>query len=776
MAAANALMAAESFSGAIETLASGILPGETAGVPDGVSLGGVELPFGDLIQQLKDIFQKIPEDIKGAIEGVTGNITGIFNQVKDAVTAVPEKFKTAFDQIKEVFTSIPERFQEVFGSIRETVTSIPGKFQEAFGSLQDIFTSIPGTFRDAFGQVRDAFSGIFGSGEGGLVDGVKKAFGSIFGGGEGSLFGGVKDAFKGLFSGGSGIFGGLVDGVKGIFGDIGGSFSGVFDGFKGLFKGFGDNFKGIFGGLTDSFNGLFKRDGALGNIFGNLTKNFKGLFSEDGLLGGLSKGLSGFTGQFSGLQNVVGKLGGGIQKLFGSEGGLGSLFGEGGLTSLFGEGGLLGGLGGKLSGAIGNLGSSLSGAFSGAFSGAGIGSLLGVFGSKGQTGAQIGGALGSTIGSFVPVVGNVVGGLIGSTLGKIFGGLFGKKKRGTVTLNTDSGGDLFFTREYGKGKGRIEQARELGNGVFDELKNIADALGGSIRGGLNLGSIGTRKKDFVFDPTGRGRTKGSGVQRFKSAEEAVFAALRRALGKGAVAGISEHVQRALTSTSDINAALKKALDVQEFERYLEGLKPVMRNVFLEFERQAKERLDMARKFGFGLAQIEEYNAKERAEILEAELSRAVGSLKDLLKDLTYGDLAGGTPQERLDHLRVEQEEAAQRVRNGEEGAAEEFAAITREILAISEQLYGSAGQYGQDLGLSRTEVEQLIAQAEADVNAQLQEAREQAGTLPEQQLSEANASLDDIALSNARILAALQQGVAYGGGGGGSINFSLAQR
>jgi|GEM_PF-3011544 len=743
-ASEKALMAADSLSGAVNSLANGILPGETAGVPDGISLGGPALPFGDLVEQLQALFTKIPEDFQGLVR------------------------------------SIPEALNGVIGNITSIFTSLPETFTGLFQQIQGLFGSGEGSI---FGQINKAFSSLFGSGEDGLIGGIRKAFGSIFGTGEGSVIANISTAFRDLFSGGEGLFSGLVESIGGIFGNVGDSFSGLLSGFEGLFKGLGKDFGGIFNGLVDNFQGLFQRDGALGEIFSDLTKNFKGLFSEDGplqsIFGNLSQGFSNLLGQFGGPQGLLGNLGQGIQSLFGQGGGLlGSIFGQGGplssIGSLFGkdgavgslfgsngligglfkEGGVLGGITNQLSGLLGGLGNSLSGVFS----------------------SLSGNLLGTALGSAVPIIGNLAGGFLSKTIGKLFGGLFGGTKKGLATINTTSSGELRLSDVRGKGKGRTEQARELGTAVFSELQRIAEALGGGITGGLNLGSIGTRKSRFIFDPTGQSRSKGHGVQSFKTAEEAVFAALRRALSKGAVAGISNRVQQALTSTSDISSALQKALDVQEFENYLEGIKEPMRNVFLEFERQAKERLDRARQFGFGLAQIEEFNAKERAEILEAELARTVGSLKDLLDELTFGDLAGGTPQERLDRLRAEQAEAAAAVRNGDEGAAEDFAAITREILAISEQLFGSAGQFGQDLGLSRSEVEQLIAQAEADIAEQQHAAREEAGTLPEQQLAEANASLDDIARNTALMLQAFYSNGGYGGGGVGSVNFNAHLR
>lgn len=273
-------------------------------------------------------------------------------------------------------------------------------------------------------------------------------------------------------------------------------FSVVLDPFK---QAFANILRGIFSGAAD----LFEDDSPA--VIGSAALGFGGL-----ALGG---GSSAF-----GLASLIGP---GALGRFGA--GLGNFLGLGG--------NITGGLSKALAGA---------GTFGGALGGIGGSVLSGALFGK-STGQSIGSTVGGIAGNLIPVP--VLGPLLGSFIGGAIGSLFSKTPKSAASIAT-SGGGLSVGASFGVGKGRQDQALSLAGAVVDSLSKIASIIDADIRSGLSLGSIGTRKSNFIFDPTGANRTKGSGVQSFGSPEEAVAAAIKSALSRGALDGPAELVAAA----------------------------------------------------------------------------------------------------------------------------------------------------------------------------------------------------------------------------------------
>lgn len=411
------------------------------------------------------------------------------------------------------------------------------------------------------------------------------------------------------------------------------------------------------------------------------------------------------------------------------------------------------------------LGGSFEGALGKAVGGAAVGSLLSVFGNKGQTGAQIGGA----IGSFLPIPG---GSIIGSIAGKILGGLFGGTKKSAAAIST-SAGDLDVTSSFGKGKGREDQAISLAGAVVDGLKSIASSLGGDLVDGLNLGSIGTRKKKFTFDPSGQNRTKGAGVQSFDSEAEAAAAAIRAALAKGAVEGLSDAVKRALASSTDVDQSVANAIKVQDLERLLDGVTDPFKQAFKDFEAQAKERLKTARQFGFDVLQIEKINADERKRLIEAQLESVTGPVKRLLDELKFGGGAEGSVIDQRNALIAEQARLQAQVDGGDLSAIDRLAQVSSQLIDVTKEAFGSTGALADTRGSTTSLLEQLLADTETRIRASSEAAQSAAGTdKTAAQLGEANQSLDELVFNSqkslnelTRIAGSLADGASGGGGG-----------
>jgi hypothetical protein len=312
----------------------------------------------------------------------------------------------------------------------------------------------------------------------------------------------------------------------------------------------------------------------------------------------------------------------------------------------------------------------------------------------------------------------------------------------------------------------------LASSVQGTIAAIVEALGAEY--GAFSGSIGVRDKSYVVDPTGQGRTKGRGTQKFKTEAEAEAALLRDALADGAVAGISEAVRKALNSSSDIDKALREALKLNELEDLLSGVGGEGEKALREFDRQAKERVRIAAKYGFDLVKLEEVNAKERAKLVEDILESSIGPLQDLLDSLSFGDLFEGTASEQRQKLLLEIAKAETDARAGVAGATDKVAALSRQLLEVSREGFGTAGpEYAADMASTKTAAEELIRLENERVNSAVGEAKTTNLKLDE------NNDQNAVMIGHLRKVELLLERAVSGGGGaavarGGGISTGFA--
>ena len=413
---------------------------------------------------------------------------------------------------------------------------------------------------------------------------------------------------------------------------------------------------------------------------------------------------------------------------------------------------------------IGNTaGKALGGAFEGQAA-SGFASLLGI--KQSSTGSAIGGA----IGSFLPIPGgSIIGGLLGGTLG----GLLGKTKTGSATIgNVD--GQTAITGSGGNNAELRKAASGLAGSVNSALDTIVETLGGTL--GNYAVSIGQRGDRFVVDQSGRGSTKygkaNDGITAYDTAEEAQAAALADAIRDGAVAGLSAAMQRAFQSTTDVDRALKEALKVQDLELLLGGSMAEIQKAYRDFDRQAAERVRIARAYGFDVLEIERRNAADRLKLTEQLVDAQVGSLKALVEEITAGSLFEGSALDRIDALNAAIATAKADLDKGVDGAADTLAQLYQQRLAATKDAYGTTGGYADARNATLDEARAAIAAANARITAA------QAPT-SDPALKATNEALDENNDQNAEILGelrALNAAVAAGAGGsGGSRSFDLAK-
>jgi hypothetical protein len=339
------------------------------------------------------------------------------------------------------------------------------------------------------------------------------------------------------------------------------------------------------------------------------------------------------------------------------------------------------------------------------------------------------------------------GGFLGP-LGALAVNSFIHDKRGSATItNVDS--DAVLT---GNSKKRQGMAGGLAGSVQDALRQISGSLGGTL-GDFKV-SIGVREDQFRVDTTGGGRTKKGkvGVYDFdKDQEAAITFAIMDAIKDGAVKGLSAAVQKAIGSNDDLNKALEEALKVQEVETLLGGFGAQLENVFKDFERQAQERVRIAKQYGFDLVELEEINAKERAALFEDVLTERIGGLRSLLNDMTLGGLFEGTPMQQRSAILGEIGTTRTQALAGEEGAAQRLADLERQLLEVSRSAFGTAGpEYAGDRAAAVASAQEII-RMETERARAAQEAATAALNAQTQQVQLQNEANDLAAQGNATL-------------------------
>ena len=333
---------------------------------------------------------------------------------------------------------------------------------------------------------------------------------------------------------------------------------------------------------------------------------------------------------------------------------------------------------------------------------AGLGKALGIRGST--TGAQIGGALGTPFGP--------AGQIVGSIIGNFVGGFLKKTPRASATIG-GVGGGLGLTSVTGTSASLRDAASGLGGGVLETINRIAEQLGATVNAGAGSVSIGQRKGNIRVDPTGRGITKiGNGAIDFGQDSEAAIAfAVRNLIQDGVIAGLRQSEQNLLRAGSDIQAALQDVLTFRSvFDRLLEIRDPVAfatQQIDREFDR-LRDVFVRAGATEAEFSDLEELRSIERARAIEEASDRFVGSLRQLLNDLRIGD-SGLSLRTRRNNALGEFDALAARVAAGDTTAFDAFADISRQLLDIERQLFGSTQAYFDRLNQVTTLTERAIS-------------------------------------------------------------------
>lgn len=344
---------------------------------------------------------------------------------------------------------------------------------------------------------------------------------------------------------------------------------------------------------------------------------------------------------------------------------------------------------GPMSAQVGQaLGSAVAGAQMGGAIGKGLTDVLGVKGSK--LGAQLGGAIG---GAVAGPIGSIVGGILGS----VVGGAFKKTPTGSATIGVGANGELMVTGLSGS-SGKLRQAANDNAGsALTSIERIAEALGATVNASRGSVSIGFRDKNARVDVTGSGITKTSrGAIDFGSdVEAAVKYATLDLIKDGVLEGLRAGTKQLLTNAKDLEAGLDKALKFESIFTRLKSYTDPVGAALDALDKEFKNLMKIATEAGATsqeMADLEKLYGIERKKAIEEAAESTIGSLKELLRELTVGD-NGRSLRDRRAAALAEYDPLRARVAAGDQTAYDAFAAASQTLLDIQRQISGSGSDY-----------------------------------------------------------------------------------
>ena len=409
----------------------------------------------------------------------------------------------------------------------------------------------------------------------------------------------------------------------------------------------------------------------------------------------------------------------------------------------------------KVFGAKGGLGQTLrnaglgtiSGGIAGSGTGGAIGGALGGYAAK----ELLSGVLGSAAGPLGAIAGGVLGGVIG--------GLFKKTQTGAANITSvDSAATI-----SGNNSGFKKAAGGAANSVQEGLASIAEQFGGGV-GSFNV-TIGQRHGDWRVR-SGTGSLKvAKGATEFDDDQAGAIAyAMQLAISQGAITGLSAAVQKAITSSTDLDQALAEALKVQEVETLVGGIGATLRNQFKDLDRQAAERVRIARQYGFDVIAIEKRNAEDRVKLTEQLLEEQVGSLQRLVTEMTSGSLYEGSAVDQRTALLGEIEKAKADLDAGKDGAADTLANLYSQLNSVSKDAFATTGQYAADRSMILDQARAAIAKSNEQILAASTAASDPALTQTNQALDENNDQNAELIALVQNLPAAIRQALLQSGG------------
>jgi len=450
------------------------------------------------------------------------------------------------------------------------------------------------------------------------------------------------------------------------------------------------------------------------------------------------------------IQKVVGRVGGGLEKLWNSmPKGMQNVLKTVGGTIESG----LGKIGITLPKGIAGISSTISKGLKGAGEGMFASSIVNSLGLKqSSTGAGIGGAAGSL--AFGPI-GGIVGGLLGGTIG----GLFKKTSKSGATV-TSAYGDV--SNVSGSSGALKAAAKGSASSVQSGVQQVASQLGGVANGAFNV-SVGTYKDSWRVNENGKalGGVKNSGAVDFgKDGQQAAIAyAIQVAVKQGAIQGITEASKRVLSNSSNVDAAIAAATTYEDLIRQAAKLKDPIKGAFDEIKRNMDNVTAQLAGAGYTQAEIAKVQvvfAQQQKQALEEMTS----GYKSFIADITKGPDSGMTIYDQFTNAQKDFATTKAGLADGTT-TQDQFTAAGQKLFDLARQTYGTATPEFEAVKAD------LVNATQSAIN-QVQQASSDTGVITAIQAS-ADAAAAQRTQANdylARIAAQLEANAANNNGGG----------
>lgn len=337
-------------------------------------------------------------------------------------------------------------------------------------------------------------------------------------------------------------------------------------------------------------------------------------------------------------------------------------------------------------GLFSSLGSLFGAGSSAAGAGAGSGALSGAAAAAGPAAAAV--ALNQATGKALGNDQLKNGMLMTLFLGPVLTKLVGSALKGSATLGF-SNGELGVGATSGNSGSRIGAAKSGITAVGDLLNQIAEGVGGTITGAGSV-SLGMRKKNYVVDTSGRGRTKGSGVLSFKNEQDAIEAALRDALQDGVISGISAASQKIIASGQDLQKAIQKAVMIESIPKALKARMNPVGAALDELNAKWDTTIAALKEGGASAAQMADAEKLYRLEREDA-MKAANDNLKEFINSLNFGGASTYSLMDQSQMARADLDKYLGNINSGNFGAVDQqkYLASAQEFLNIQRELNGS---------------------------------------------------------------------------------------
>lgn len=333
--------------------------------------------------------------------------------------------------------------------------------------------------------------------------------------------------------------------------------------------------------------------------------------------------------------------------------------------------------------------------------------------------------LGSSLGSFAGPLGSIVGGVVGGMLGD----LFATTKAGTTVI---TGANKASTT--GSTESVSAGLTNMGNSITSTLESVASKFNTSV--GDFAVSIGQYKDYFRVSASGSSHVGDKYYPNSAGADilydgtdqaTATLIAIQNAIADGAIKGLSKAVQKAMSSSTNIESALREALKVQDVELAIGGIGASMEKSFREAEQTASERVRIAQQYGFDLLAVDKVNAEARVTLQKKLLSDQVGSLQQIIEEMSSGALFEGSAVDQRAAILAKITTAKADVAAGKDGASDTLAKLLEQLNTVSKEAFGTTAQYQADRAMiadvardAITAANQRISDAQAMVSQQAQ--------------------------------------------------------